>query len=116
VISQRTQGDVTVLEVQGRLTLGEATEELRQAVTTLLEGARNKIVLELSGVPYVDSAGLGEIVRAVTNAKRAGGATKLANPTQRLIDLLRIAKVQSIAEAFPSEEAAIGSFDAPQTP
>jgi anti-sigma B factor antagonist len=69
-------------------------------------------VLQLNGVPFVDSAGLGEIVRTATSAKKAGGAAKLANPTQRIVDLLRIAKVQSFLETYPSEQDAVSSFAA----
>jgi anti-anti-sigma factor len=109
-ISERQSGDVTILDLQGRLTLGDATELLRERVNALLAGARQNIVIQLAGVPFVDSAGLGEIVRAVNNAKRAGGAAKLASPTQRIIDLLRIAKVHTFVETFGSDDEAVSSF------
>jgi anti-sigma B factor antagonist len=64
----------------------------------------------LSGVPFVDSAGLGEIVRAANNAKKAGGAAKLATPTDRIVDLLRIAKVQGFIESYATEDDAVRSF------
>jgi anti-anti-sigma factor len=111
-ISERTSGDVTILDLEGRLTLGDATELLRERVNALLAKARTRIVLHLAGVPFVDSAGLGEIVRTVNNAKRAGGTAKLASPTQRILDLLKIAKVHSFVESYPSDEEAVRSFSA----
>lgn len=109
-ISQRTTGDVTILDLQGKLTLGDGTEVLREAVNTLVAAGSKKFVLHLSGVPFVDSAGLGEIVRTANNAKKVGGGAVLANPTQRIIDLLRIAKVQSFIDTYPSETEAVASF------
>lgn len=109
-ISERAVGDVTVLELQGRLTLGDGAEELREAVNGAIARERNRIVLQLAGVPFVDSAGLGELVRTIQQARRAGGAAKLSGPTQRILDLLRIAKVQSFVESYPTEEDAVRSF------
>jgi anti-sigma B factor antagonist len=106
-ISERTSGDVTILELHGRLTLGDGAEELREAVNATLGKGRNKLVLQLAGVPFVDSAGLGEIVRTVNHAKKAGGGARLASPTQRIVDLLRIAKVHSVVQASDSEEDAV---------
>jgi anti-sigma B factor antagonist len=109
-ISERTVGDVTVLDLQGRLTLGDGAEELRDAVNGLLAQSKTRIVLQLAGVPFVDSAGLGELVRTVNSAKKAGGNAKLSNPTQRIVDLLRMAKVHTFVQSFPTEDEALRSF------
>jgi anti-sigma B factor antagonist len=109
-ISERVVGDVTVLELQGKLALGDGVEQLRSTVNGLVAQGRTRIILHLEGVPFVDSAGLGEIVRAHTTAKRTSGALKLVRPTQRIIDLLTITKVRNILDTHDSEESALKSF------
>jgi anti-sigma B factor antagonist len=109
-IVERVTGDVTILELKGKLALGDGAELLRSSVNSLTGQGRVKLVLHLEGVPFVDSAGLGEIVRAHTAAKRGSGALKLVKPTQRILDLLTITKVRNILETFDSEEAALKSF------
>jgi anti-sigma B factor antagonist len=109
-IVERLAGDVTILELKGKLALGDGAELLRNSVNTLTGQGRVKLVFHLEGVPFVDSAGLGEIVRAHTAAKRLSGALKLVKPTQRIVDLLTITKVRNILEVFDSEDAALKSF------
>lgn len=109
-IAERTNGEVTILDLQGRLALGDGAEDLRERVNALLAQSRSRIVLQLSGVPFVDSAGLGELIRTVQGARKAGGSAKLCNPTQRILDLLRIAKVQGFIESYGTEEEAVRSF------
>jgi len=109
-IEQRAVGDVTVLDLKGRVTLGEGDELLKDKVNSLLNQGLNKIVLNLADVPYVDSAGLGEIVRTYTTVSKQGGTLKLLNLTKRITDLLSITKLLTVFETFDSENEAVRSF------
>ena len=111
-IEERAVGDVTVLDLKGRITLGEGDELLKDKVNSLLNQGQRKLVLNLSDVPYIDSAGLGEIVRTYTTVSRQGGSLKLANLTKRITDLLSITKLLTVFETFESEADAIKSFSA----
>jgi len=83
---------------------------LRDAVTKLVEGGKSKILLNLADVPYVDSAGLGEIVRCYTTVSRKGGKLKLLNLTAKIRDLLAITKLLTVFETYDSEDEAVRSF------
>ena len=109
-IEQRAVGDVTVLDVKGRVTIGEGDELLKDKVNSLLNQGLKKIVLNLADVPYVDSAGLGEIVRTYTTVSKQGGSLKLLNLTKRITDLLSITKMLTVFETFDSENDAVRSF------
>ena len=109
-IVQRTVSDVTVLDLKGKMTLGEGDELLKDKINTLLSDGKKKLVLNLEGVPYIDSAGLGEIVRTFTTVSRQGGKLKLLNLTKRIEDLLSITKLLTVFETFESEPEAIKSF------
>src|ERR1700750_2392869 len=109
-IEQRAVGDVTVLDVKGRITLGEGDELLKDKVNSLLNQGVKKIVLNLADVPYIDSAGLGEIVRTYTTVSKQGGTLKLLNLTKRITDLLSITKLLTVFETFDNENEAIRSF------
>ena len=111
-IHQRTVGDVTVVDLNGKMTLGEGDELLRDKVNSLIQQGQKKIVLNLSEVPYIDSAGLGEIVRTYTTVSRQGGSLKLLNLTKRIQDLLAITKLLTVFETFENEQDAIKSFGA----
>jgi anti-sigma B factor antagonist len=111
-IAERKVSDVTILDLTGKLTLGEGDEMLRQTINTLLAGGAKKIVLNLGGVPYIDSAGLGEVVRTHTTVSRQGGSLKLLNLTKRLEDLLSITKLLTVFDTYDSEADAIKSFSA----
>ncbi|MGE3176752.1 MAG: STAS domain-containing protein [Vicinamibacterales bacterium] len=111
-IEERAVDDVTVLDLKGRITLGEGDELLKDKVNSLLNQGRRKLVLNLADVPYIDSAGLGEIVRTYTTVSRQGGSLKLANLTKRITDLLSITKLLTVFETFESEADAIKSFSA----
>ncbi|MFN7980318.1 MAG: STAS domain-containing protein [Vicinamibacterales bacterium] len=111
-IDERTIGDVLVLDVNGRITLGEGDEILKDKVNSLLNQGKKKIVLNLAEVPYVDSAGLGAIVRTYTTVSRQGGNLKLLNLTKRITDLLAITKLLTVFETFESESDAVQSFSA----
>jgi anti-sigma B factor antagonist len=109
-IAERTIGDVIVLDLKGRITLGEGDELLREQVNSVLAKGHKKILLNLADVPYIDSAGLGEIVRTYTTVSRQNGALKLLNLTKRITDLLSITKLLTVFETFDSEGEAVRSF------
>ena len=111
-IDQRAVGDVVVLDLKGKITLGEGDELLKDKVNSLVNQGHKKIVLNLADVPYIDSAGLGEIVRTYTTVSRQGGSLKLLNLTKRITDLLSITKLLTVFETFDSEKDAVGSFSA----
>ncbi len=111
-IHQRTIGDVTIIDLQGKITLGEGDELLRDKVNSLIQQGHKTLVLNLAEVPYIDSAGLGEIVRTYTTVSREGGALKLLNLTKRIKDLLAITKLLTIFETFDTEADAVKSFGA----
>jgi len=111
-IHQRTVGDVTIVDLNGKMTLGEGDELLRDKVNSLIQQGQKKIILNLSEVPYIDSAGLGEVVRTYTTVSRQGGSLKLLNLTKRIQDLLAITKLLTVFETFENEQDAIKSFGA----
>ena len=111
-IEERAVGDVVILDLKGRITLGEGDELLKDKVNSLVNQGRRKIVLNLADVPYIDSAGLGEIVRTYTTVSRQGGSLKLLGLTKRITDLLSITKLLTVFETFDSESDAVGSFPA----
>jgi anti-sigma B factor antagonist len=109
-IVERQVGDVTILDLHGKILIGEGDDALRDAVTKLVEGSKSKILLNLADVPYVDSAGLGEIVRCYTTVSRKGGKLKLLNLTAKIRDLLAITKLLTVFETYDSEDEAVRSF------
>jgi len=109
-IEERSAGDVTVLDLKGKMTLGEGDELLKDKINSLLQQGRRKIVLNLEGVPYIDSAGLGQIVGGYTTIARQGGSLKLLNLTKRITDLLSITKLLTVFETYDSEADAVRSF------
>jgi anti-sigma B factor antagonist len=111
-IEEREVGDVKLLDIKGRITLGEGDELLKDKVNSILSQGHKKIVLNLADVPYVDSAGLGEIVRTYTTVSRQGGSLKLLNLTKRITDLLSITKLLTVFETFETESEAVRSFTA----
>src|SRR5215510_2330762 len=111
-ISERVLGDVMVVDLKGKITLGEGDELLKDKVNSLINQGQRKILLNLADVPYLDSAGLGEVVRAYTTVSRQGGNLKLLNLTKRITDLLAITKLLTVFETFESESEAVRSFSA----
>jgi anti-sigma B factor antagonist len=111
-ISERVLGEVMVLDLKGKITLGEGDELLKDKVNSLVNQGHRKIILNLADVPYLDSAGLGEVVRAYTTVSRQGGNLKLLNLTKRITDLLAITKLLTVFETFDSENDAVRSFSA----
>ena len=109
-IVERTVSDVTVLDLKGKMTLGEGDEMLKDKINSLLASGKKKLLLNLEGVPYIDSAGLGEVVRAYTTVSRQGGSLKLLNLTKRITDLLSITKLLTVFDTFDSEAEAVKSY------
>ena len=111
-IEERVSGDVKVLDLKGKITLGEGDELLKDKINSLVNQGFRKILLNLEGVPYMDSAGLGEVVRTYTTVSRQGGSLKLLNVTKRISDLLSITKLLTVFETYDDESEAVRSFSA----
>ncbi len=109
-INERKSGDVTILDVEGKILLGEGDVQLKHKMEELLEAKSHKILLNLANVPYMDSGGLGEIVRSYTTVKKAGGELKLLNATTRIKDLLTITKLVTVFDVHEDEAAGVASF------
>jgi anti-sigma B factor antagonist len=109
-IVERQVGDVVLLDLHGKILIGEGDDALREAVTKLADAGKTKILLNLADVPYVDSAGLGEIVRTYTTVSRKGGKLKLLNLTKKIQDLLSITKLLTVFETYESEDEAVRSY------
>ena len=109
-INERQAGDVTVLDMSGKITIGEGSVSLRTAIRRLLEEGKKRILLNLAGVSYVDSSGIGELVSSYTAINKEGGQLKLLNLTQKLQDLLTITKLLTVFDVYESEAEALNSF------
>ena len=109
-IEERIVGTVTILDLKGKITLGEGDEALKDKINSLIQQDRKKVLLNLAGVPYIDSAGLGEIVRTYTTVSRQGGQLKLLNLTKRITDLLSITKLLTVFDTFDAEQEALDSY------
>lgn len=109
-IAERQSGDITILDLQGKLLLGDGDEAFREVVTRAVEAGRLKLVINMAEVPFIDSSGISELVRTyVTLNKRAGRMT-LSGVTRRVHELLSITRLLTVFEAFDSEEEAIDSY------
>jgi len=109
-IDVREEAAVTVLDLEGKLTSGDGDALLRETINRLLAERRNWILLNLAKVPYMDSAGIGELVSSARKLSAAGGAVKLLNPLKKVYDVLQIVKLSSVFEVYHEESAAIESF------
>jgi anti-sigma B factor antagonist len=109
-ISSRKSGGVEIIGLSGRLTLGDGTAGVREATRRALEGGSN-ILIDLSSVDYIDSAGLGELVSAYASATSKGKSVKLLRPMKRVDSLLHVTKMYSTFEVFEDEAAALASFN-----
>ena len=109
-IDERTAGSVTILELDGQITIGDGSVQLREAVRKLLEQGHKNLLIDLGKVDYVDSSGIGELVSCYTTTKNQGGQLKLLNLTKKIQDLLSITKLLTVFETFESESDALGSF------
>jgi len=109
-IRERQAGDVTILDMEGKITIGEGSVSVRSAIRRLLEEGKKKILLNLGGVSYVDSSGIGELVSSYTTIGREGGQLKLLNLTQKIQDLLGITKLLTVFDTYDDEATALNSF------
>ena len=109
-LSTRQVGNVTVIDVAGRITLGEGSSALRETLRDLVAKNHNKILLNLADVTYIDSSGIGELVSGYTTVTNTGGSLKLLNLNKRVKDLLQITKLYTVFEVHEDEAAAIRSF------
>src|SRR5262247_1162605 len=110
-INERQAGDVTVLDMSGKITIGEGSVALRSGIRRLLEEGKKRILLNLSGVSYVDSSGIGELVSSYTAINKEGGQLKLLRLTQKLQDLLTITKLLTVFDAYEDEADALSNFN-----
>jgi len=109
-LNTRQIGDVTVIDAEGRITLGEGSSVFRESVKDLLSKGNKKILLNLEHVSYIDSSGIGELVSGFTSVSNAGGSLKLLKLTKRIQDLLQITKLYTVFEVFDDEAKALASF------
>lgn len=109
-IEQRPSGDVMILDLKGKLTIGRGDELLKDKIHSLIQQGHRNLLLNLAAVPYVDSAGLGAIVSSYTTVSREGGSLKLLGLTSRIQDLLSITKLLTVFDTYESESDAVASF------
>jgi anti-sigma B factor antagonist len=106
----RHAGDVSVVEITGKITLGEGCEVLREVVQGLIADGKKNIVLNMMGADHIDSAGIGELVRANTSVHRAGGQFKLTHVGQKVSEMLTMTRLNKVLEIQPDEKTAMRSF------
>ena len=109
-LNTRQVGDVSVVDVAGRITLGEGSSALRDLLREMVGKGDKKILLNLGDVSYIDSSGIGELVSGFTTVTNSGGQLKLLNLNKRVKDLLQITKLYTVFEVYEDEAAAIRSF------
>jgi anti-sigma B factor antagonist len=109
-IASREVDGVTVLELSGRITLGEGSVQLRDAIRDLISKGQRRILLDLGDVNYIDSSGLGELVSAYTTARNQGATLKLLKLTKKVHDLLQLTKLYTVFDIYDDEASAIASF------
>jgi len=112
-ISERKIGNVVIVDISGKITLGDGGDAaLKEKMRALVQQGQKKLLLNLGDVSYVDSAGLGEIVQSYATVSKNGGTLKLLNVTKRIKDLLSITKLLTVFETFDNEAEAVTSFSA----
>lgn len=110
-IDSREVSHVVILDIHGRIVLGDEIHQLRDAVKDLLSRDKKKIILNLAGVDYIDSSGVGELVGSFTRVRNAGGELKLLNLTQKVHDVLHVTKLYTVFDIKDDEFHAVKSFD-----
>lgn len=110
-ISERQAGDVTILDMSGKVTIGEGSVALRNTIRRILGEGKKNILLNLGDIGYIDSSGIGELVSSFTTVNKEGGTLKLLNLTQKVQDLLAITKLLTVFDTFDDEGDALDSFD-----
>ena len=109
-ITERQAGDITILDMDAKVTIGEGSVALRTTIRRLLGEGKKKILLNLGRVGYVDSSGIGELVSSFTAVNKEEGSLKLLNLTQKIQDLLAITKLLTVFDVYDSEADALSSF------
>lgn len=109
-IEKRKKGDVLILDLKGKILIGDGIDELRGAINGSIKENESRVLLNFSEVPYLDSTGLGEVVRSYTSIKKEGGSVKIVNLTNKVKDLLSVTKLLTVFETFEDEDKAIASF------
>jgi len=109
-IQTRETADATILELSGRITLGEGLGDLRDSIREALSGDRKNIILNLADVSYIDSSGLGQLIGSYATVTDRGGKMKLVNLQKKVSDLMQITKLLTVFETYNSESAAMASF------
>ena len=109
-VSERQAGDVTILDLSGEVRIGDSSVALRDALKRLADGGKNKLLLNLAGVKYIDSSGIGELIARYTTVTRQGGQLKLLNLTDRIRNLLVITKLLTVFDHYEDEAEALKSF------
>ena len=109
-IKKRQAGDVAILDLDGQVRMGDSATALRGAIRGLVAGGNQKILLNLAGVKYIDSSGIGELIANYTTVGRSGGQLKLLNLTEKVQDLLVITKLLTVFDVYESESEALSSF------
>ncbi len=109
-IDIRSLGDVKLVKLSGRITLGAGVDRLRQTLEDLILSGSNRLVLDLANVGMIDSSGIGLLVRFLTSAKEQGGSLKLLNPTKFAVQTLKMTGLISLFEVFEDEKVAVVSF------
>jgi anti-sigma B factor antagonist len=107
----RSVGDVKLIKLSGKITLGAAVDRLRENLDELMDNGTIRIILELSEVPMIDSSGIGLLVRCMTAAKQRGGAVKLLNPSKFTVQTLKMIGLLNLFEVFENQEEAVASFN-----
>ncbi len=114
-LNERSIGDVTILDIEGRITVQEGVDRFRDAVRELIRQDRVKLVLNFRHATYIDSTALGEIIRSYTSATRKGGTLKMLNVADRIHELLTLTKLLSVFDLFDDEAEAVKSFGTART-
>jgi anti-sigma B factor antagonist len=109
-LSTRKSANVVIIDIDGKIVLGDGDVEIKKTVDDFISRGNKNFILNLAHVPYLDSAGLGEIIRCYTALRKGGGNFKLLSPNQRIIDLLTITKLLEVFDSFDNEAAAVASF------
>jgi anti-sigma B factor antagonist len=109
-IKERQAGDVTVLDMSGSIRMGDGSGVLRSAIRNLVSGGKKKILLNLGGVRYIDSSGIGELIANYTTVSKDGGQMKLLNLTSKVKDLLVITKLLTVFDVYEKEDEALSSY------
>jgi anti-sigma B factor antagonist len=109
-IELRSLGQVKLIKLRGRLNLGDSVDRLRETLDDLIANGDTRILLELSEVPWIDSSGIGLLVKALTSAKQRGGSMKLLNPSKFTVQTLKMIALLDVFEIYVDQQEAVASF------